>query len=44
MNAKELSMKYYPTFWDISRVRKLVEVGKLTIDEYKEVTGEDYRS
>ena len=42
MNAKELAVKYYPTFWDADRIKKLVEAGKLTGEEYKEITGNDY--
>lgn len=42
MNAKELAVKYYPTFWDMDRIKKLLEAGKLTTDEYKEITGVDY--
>lgn len=42
MNAKDLAIKYYPTFWDMNRLKKLVEAGKLTTSEYKEITGEVY--
>lgn len=42
MNAKELANRYYPTYWDKNRIKKLVEVGKLTEKEYKEITGQDY--
>lgn len=42
MSAYELAKKYYPTLWDKDRLIKLVKVGKLTAEEYKEITGEDY--
>lgn len=42
MNAYELSKKYYPIFWDIDRLRKLVATNKITIEQFKEITGEDY--
>lgn len=40
--AYELAKKYYPNFWGKEKLKKLVEAGKLTADEYKEITGEDY--
>lgn len=42
MNAYELAKKYYPSFWGIDRLRLLVEKGKLTPEQFKEITGEDY--
>ena len=33
---------YYPAHWTKSYLYALIEKGKLTKDEYKEVTGEDY--
>lgn len=42
MNAKELAIKYYPLYWDNDRIKKLVEAGKLTAKEYKEITGQVY--
>lgn len=40
--VKEKAKKYYPTLWNDERLRILVEAGKLTKKEYKEVTGNDY--
>ena len=40
--VKEKAKKYYPTLWNDERLRILVEAGKLTKEEYKEVTGNDY--
>lgn len=42
MNAYEMAKKYYPALWKIDRLKKLVEAGKLTEEQYKEITGEDY--
>lgn len=42
MNAYELAQRYYPDLWSKERLIALVEVGKLTSDEYKSITGEDY--
>lgn len=44
MSAKnlEIAKKYYPKFWSDAKVRALVEAGKLTKEEYKELTGHDY--
>lgn len=42
MNVKELAAKYYPMYWDISRMRNLVAAGKLTEADYKEITGYTY--
>ena len=35
--VKEKAKKYYPTLWNDERLRILVEAGKLTKEEYKEV-------
>lgn len=43
MGVKELAKKYYPDLWDIDRIKALVKAGKLTKEEYKEVTGETYK-
>ena len=42
MNVLKMAKKYYPVLWNIGRIKALVAVGKLTQEEYKEVTGEDY--
>jgi hypothetical protein len=40
--AKELALKYYPTYWGEERIRAMVEAGKLTAADYKEITGTKY--
>ena len=40
--VKEKAKGYYPTLWSDERLRILVNVGSLTKEEYKEVTGNDY--
>lgn len=42
MTAFEMAQKYYPVLWSIDRLRALVAADKLTPDEYREITGEDY--
>ena len=42
MTAYELAKKYYPRLWNKSRLRALVEAGKLTEEQYEEITGEAY--
>lgn len=42
MDTKELAQKYYPMYWDINRIRSLVAAGKLTENDYKEITGYTY--
>lgn len=37
----EMAKKYYPRLWDINRINALYEAGKLTEDEYKEITNEE---
>lgn len=43
MNAYELAKKYYPALWNIDRLKKLVAAGKLTEEQFKEITGENYK-
>ena len=38
----ELAKKYYPDKWNKAMIRNLVDKGKLTELQYKEITGEDY--
>ena len=40
--VKTLAEKYYPRLWGIDRLKALVAAGKLTPEEYFEVTGEAY--
>lgn len=42
VNVKELAQKYYPQYWSIGRIASLVAAGKLTEDDYKEITGYTY--
>ena len=42
MSVFELAQKYYPELWSIERLKALVAANKLTTDEYKTITGEDY--
>ena len=39
---KEQAKKYYPEWWSIGRLKALVAAGKLTTEEYQEITGEVY--
>ena len=41
-SAKELVLQYYPRYWPTSYLINLVEGGKLTPDEYTEITGHTY--
>ena len=40
-NVFEMAKKYYPRLWDIDRINALYEAGKLTEEEYKELTSEE---
>ena len=42
MNAYELAKKYYPKQWNIDRLRRLVEKGQLTSEQFVEITGMPY--
>jgi len=42
MNVFELAQKYYPVLWGADRLKALVANNKLTAEEYKTITGEDY--
>lgn len=39
---KEKIAKWYPTLWTITMVQNAVIKGVITVEEYKEITGEDY--
>lgn len=41
MSAYEMAKKYYPRLWDAVRLQRLVEAGKLTEEQYREITGEE---
>lgn len=34
---KEMAKKYYPKYWNVKRMNALLENGKLTAEEYREV-------
>lgn len=40
--AVELAKEYYPRLWSKERIRALVEAGRLTAEEYTQITGEEY--
>lgn len=42
MTVAEMAKKYYPVLWDIERLKALVAAGKLTAEDYKKITGQDY--
>lgn len=41
MSVFEMAQKYYPRLWDKSRLKALVEAGKLTLEEMKELINFD---
>ena len=40
MSVYELAKQYYPRLWDKSRLEALAAAGRLTEEEYREITGE----
>lgn len=42
MTVYEMAKKYYPRLWDRDRLIALVQADKLTAEQYKEITGEEY--
>lgn len=42
MTVKEMAKNYYPKLWSIDRLKALVAVGKLSEEDFKEITGETY--
>ena len=44
MSVKELALTYYPKFWSKERIAYLVSIGRLTAEDYQEVTGEEYET
>ena len=43
MNIYELAKKYYPDKWNDAMLRKLTEAGKLTEEQYEEITGKAFK-
>lgn len=41
-SVKEMAKDYYPNLWSIERLKTLVKAGKISADDFKEITGEDY--
>ena len=41
MKVFEMAKKYYPRLWDINRINALYEAGKLTEEEYKQITNKN---
>lgn len=40
MTVYEMAMQYYPNLWDKSRLQQLLSAGKLTKEEYDNLTKE----
>ena len=40
MSVYEMASHYYPKLWDKTRLQKLVEAGKLTEAQFREIVGE----
>lgn len=40
MTVKEMAEKYYPMLWNDERIAALVEAGKLSEEEAKEIIGD----
>ena len=43
MTVFEMAKMYYPTLWDIKRLDVLLAAGKLTQEEYDELTSQPAR-
>ena len=39
MSVYEMARKYYPRLWGIERLTSLLNAGKLTQEEFDEITG-----
>lgn len=42
MTVYEMAKKYYPRLWGIERLTALLNAGKLTQDEFDEITADEY--
>ena len=38
MTVQEMAEKYYPRLWNLNRLKNLVAAGRLTEEDYKEIT------
>lgn len=43
MNAFEMAQKYYPKLWGIDRLKALVKAGKLNGEDFRKITGTEYK-
>ena len=41
MTVFEMAKKYYPRLWNMDRINALYEAGKLTEEEYKQLTNKE---
>lgn len=42
MDWFKITSGYYPTYWTIEQVRVVVQKGKITPEQFKIITGENY--
>ena len=42
MTVYEMAKNYYPRLWGKDRLAALVAAGKLTTEQYEEITGDTY--
>lgn len=42
MDVKGWALKNYPKYWSKERLAYLVSIGRLTEEDYVEITGEEY--
>lgn len=42
INYYELAKKNYPDNWNIEMLRRYVQKGRITAEQYKKIAGEDY--
>lgn len=40
MTILEMAQRYYPALWDESRINQLLTAGKITVEEYTQITGQ----
>ena len=43
MDVKGLALKNYPKYWSKERLEYLVSIGRLTKEDYAEITCEEYK-
>lgn len=42
MTVLEMALRYYPKYWSDDRLVTLVKADKMSVEDYKAVTGQDY--